>query len=129
MQYLLDTHTILWFLYGDKRLSSTAKKILETYNCYYSYVSFWEISIKQSRQKLEFTRSIFEIDKMCRQSTFTRLSISFADLHRVRNLPFQANIKHNDPIDRLLISQAIGNDLTIVTHDAIIPLYDVKTIW
>jgi PIN domain nuclease of toxin-antitoxin system len=46
MCYLLDTHAILWYLYGDSRLSETARKIIESNNCYFSYASFWEISIK-----------------------------------------------------------------------------------
>ncbi len=102
MKYLLDTHTILWYLFGDERLSKNAKEIIESNICFYSYASFWEISIKQSRKKLEFTHSIFEIDEMCRRSGFRKLPVTLDDFNKVRNLPFQENIKHNDPFDRLL---------------------------
>lgn len=129
MNYLLDTHTILWYLFGDSRLSKNAKDIIESNVCFYSYASFWEISIKQSKKKLEFTHSVYEIDEMCRQAGFRKLSVTLDDFNRVRNLPFQENVKHNDPFDRILISQAIENNLTIVTTDGNIPLYDVKTIW
>lgn len=129
MEYLLDTHTILWYLFGDSRLSKSAKDIIESNDCYFSYASFWEISIKQSKKKLEFSHTIYEIDKICRIAGFRYLPITLDDLNRVRNLPFQEDIKHNDPFDRLLISQAMENNLTIITHDDKIPLYNVKTTW
>ena len=129
MKYLLDTHAILWYLFGDSRLSSKARDLIDNNECYFSYASFWEISIKQSKKKLEFNHTVFEIDEKCRQAGFINLSVSLSDFDRVRNLPFQDNVKHNDPFDRLLISQAINNDMTIITCDEKIPLYDVKTIW
>lgn len=129
MKCLLDTHAILWYLFGDDRLSKTAKDVIETNTCFYSYASFWEISIKQSKKKLEFAHTIYEIDEMCRLAGFRKFPITLDDFNRVRNLSFQENIKHNDPFDRILISQAIENDLTIVTADGNFPLYDVKTVW
>lgn len=129
MKFLLDTHTILWYLFGDKRLSENARQIIESDICYYSYASFWEISIKQSKKKLEFTHTIYEIDEMCREAGFRKLPITLDDFNRVRNLQFQENVKHNDPFDRILISQAIENNLTIITRDENIPLYSIKTVW
>ena len=129
MKYLLDTHTILQYLFGDARLSEKAKEIIESNICFYSYASFWEISIKQSLKKLEFTHTVYEIDEMCRKAGFRKLPITLDDFNKVRNLPFQKDVKHNDPFDRILISQAIENDLTIITTDGNIPLYSVKTIW
>ncbi|UTC76340.1 type II toxin-antitoxin system VapC family toxin [Treponema sp. OMZ 792] len=129
MKYLLDTHTVLWYLFGDARLPKSAKDRIESNVCFYSYASFWEISIKQSKKKLEFTRTVYEIDDMCRRAGFIKLPITLDDFNRIRNLPFQENIRHNDLFDRILIAQAIENDLTIVTADENIPLYDVKTVW
>ena len=129
MRYLLDTHTIIWYLFGDSNLSKNAKKIIESSDCYFSYASFWEIAIKQSKKKLELPHTLFEIDEMCRLSGFKRLAVTIADLNKVQNLPFRTEVKHNDPFDRILISQAIENDMTMVTCDENISLYDVKTIW
>ena len=129
MKFLLDTHTILWYLFGDSRLSDKAKMLIDTNLCFYSYASFWEISIKQSKGKLEFSHTIFDIDEMCMNAGFRKLPLTLADLDKVRNLPFQENVKHNDPFDRLLISQAVENDMTIITCDEKIPFYDVKTVW
>ena len=66
---------------------------------------------------------------MCSRAGFRKLPITLDDFDRIRNLPFQENVKHNDLFDRILVAQAIENDLTIVTTDENIPLYDVKTIW
>ncbi len=129
MQYLLDTHAILWYLFGDSRLPENARKIIETNDCYFSYASFWEISIKQSKKKLEFTHNIFEIDEMCRQAGLQKLQVTLSDFYKIRNLPFQENVKHNDPFDRMLTSQAMNNNMTIITCDEKIPLYNVKTVW
>ncbi len=129
MQYLLDTHAILWYLFGDSRLSENARKIIETNDCYFSYASFWEISIKQSKKKLEFTHNIFEIDEMCKQAGLQKLQVTLSDFYKIRNLPFQENVKHNDPFDRMLTSQAMNNNMTIITCDEKIPLYNVKTVW
>ncbi len=129
MRYLLDTHTILWYLFGDYRLSENARKTIDANECFYSYASFWEISIKQSRGKLEFTQTVFEIEDMCRQAGFRRLPVTLADFLRVRKLPFQIEVKHNDPFDRMLISQSVENDMPIITRDDKIPLYAVKTVW
>lgn len=129
MRYLLDTHAILWYLFGDERLPEKTRKIIESEECYFSYASFWEISIKQSKKKLEFTHNVYEIEEKCTEAGFSKLQITLSDFDTVRNLPFQENMKHNDPFDRILISQAINNNMTIVTCDEKIPLYDVKTVW
>lgn len=131
MRFLLDTHAILWYLFGNPKLSLNAKEAIESESndIFFSYASFWEISIKQSRKKLDITHTIFEIDDMCRQASFRKLPVTLSDFNRVRNLPFQNDVKHNDPFDRILISQAIENDMTIITCDGKIPLYDVKTFW
>ena len=129
MNCLLDTHAILWYLFADLRLPVKTKDLIESNTCFYSYASFWEISIKQGKKKLEFSHTVFEIDEMCRKAGFKKLPVTLDDFHRVRNLPFQENVKHNDPFDRILVSQAIENDMAIITCDEKIPLYDVKTMW
>lgn len=129
MRYLLDTHAILWYLFGDSRLSDNARNLIDNNDCYFSYASFWEISIKQSKKKLEFAHTIFEIEEKCSRAGFNNLPVKLIDFDKVRNLPFQENTKHNDPFDRILISQAINNDMVIITCDEKIPLYDVSTVW
>ena len=103
--YLLDTHTLLWFLRDSPQLS---KKALE-----------------KSIGKLEFEHSIEKIAELCHEKDILILQIQPKYFDKVIKLP---NI-HNDPFDRLIIAQAIIENLVIITKDTIIPKYSVKTIW
>ena len=125
MKYLLDTHAILWYLFDSENLSKTALEIINNEFCYYSKVSVWEIAIKQTRNLLQYKNSIQDIINACKEDEFEELLVSGNSLDLIKSLP---DI-HRDPFDRLLITMAQENDLTIVTKDSKIPLYDVKTIW
>ncbi len=123
--YLLDTHAIIWYLSGRNELSQNARKIMETKKCFFSYASLWEIAIKQAKGTLEFEIDIPRLKSVLEDEEFIYLTPTEFDAERIKLLP---DI-HKDPFDRLLIAQAIENDLTIVTTDGKISLYDVKTVW
>lgn len=124
--YLLDTHTMLWFLRNSKELSNSARAtILSANKVFVSIASFWEIAIKQSLSKLEIDCEAEDLEKLCVEQDFEILPISVRDTAKVKSLPFY----HKDPFDRILVAQAIENDLTLVTKDETIPKYDVKTLW
>ena len=124
--YLLDTHTLLWFLRDSPQLSKKALEIITTKNkVYVSIASLWEIAIKKSIGKLEFEHSIEKIAELCHEKDILILQIQPKYFDKIIKLP---NI-HNDPFDRLIISQAIIENLVIITKDTIIPKYSVKTIW
>lgn len=126
MNYLLDTHTLLWYLLDDSKLSAKAHKIIDMEECYYSRVSLWEIAIKQSLGKLQYKKTIPEIVQMCHDEEFDILPVEDNHFERLKTLEFI----HNDPFDRLLIAQAQSNNATIITKDSIISQYDdVRTIW
>lgn len=124
--YLLDTHTLLWALFHENSLSANAKKvILDDNDIFVSIASLWEIAIKQSIGKLEISESIETIAQICMDEDFYLLSITPSHLDYLKKLPQI----HGDPFDRLIISQAVIEGLTIVTKDAIIPMYKIKTLW
>ncbi|AIN93428.1 type II toxin-antitoxin system VapC family toxin [Treponema putidum] len=124
--YLLDTHTLLWFLRASPQLSKKALEIITTENkVYVSIVSLWEIAIKKSIGKLEFEYSIEKIAELCHEKDILILQIQPKYFDKIIKL---ANI-HNDPFDRLIIAQAIIENLVIITKDTIIPKYSVKTLW
>ena len=125
MKYLLDTHTLLWYVFDDSNLSETAKNLINNEFCFYSKVSLWEIAIKQSKKLLSYKQSISDIIKACKDEEFEELFVSDKALELIKTLP---DI-HKDPFDRLLITMAITDDLTIITRDTQIPLYNVKTVW
>ena len=123
--YLLDTHAIIWYVSGSNELSSTAKNIMETKRCFFSFVSLWEIAIKQAKGTLQFDIDIPKLKTVLEDEEFIYLPPTEFDAEVIKTLP---DI-HKDPFDRLLIAQAIENNLTIVTTDSKIPQYNVKTIW
>lgn len=123
--YLLDTHAIIWYVSGSTELSQTAKDIMETKRCFFSFASLWEIAIKQAKGTLQFNIDIPKLKTVLEDEEFIYLPPTEFDAEAIKALP---DI-HKDPFDRLLIAQAIENNLTIVTTDSKILQYNVKTIW
>lgn len=123
--YLVDTHAIIWYVSGSNELSSTAKNIMETKRCFFSFASLWEIAIKHAKGTLQFNIDIPKLKTVLEDEEFIYLPPAEFDAEAIKALP---DI-HKDPFDRLLIAQAIENNLTIVTTDSKIPQYNVKTIW
>lgn len=123
--YLLDTHAIIWYVSGNAELSANARQLMDIRKCFFSYASLWEIAIKQAKGTLEFDISIPQLKTVLENECFVYLPPTEYDAERLKKLP---DI-HKDPFDRLIIAQAIENDLTIITRDTKIPLYEVKTIW
>ena len=125
--YLLDTNALLYFLYDSTKLSPKASDIIYRNNekIHVSIASFWEIAIKSSIGKLVIKSSISKIAETCEKEQFEILSIKPLHLDNIRQLPRI----HGDPFDRLIISQAMTENLVIITKDETIPQYDIKTIW
>ena len=124
--YLLDTHTLIWFLADSPELSTKAREtICSNKNIFASYISLWEMAIKKNLGKLRFQYSFKEVVQMCHDEHIQLLNITSTDLDNLENLPFI----HRDPFDRMLISQAQTRNLCIITRDSIIPRYDLKTLW
>jgi PIN domain nuclease of toxin-antitoxin system len=127
MKNLLDTHTFIWFLNGDKNLSITAKKYIEDIDAenYLSIVTLWEIAIKISLGKLELNIPFEKLEAYILENNFQILPILFNDFIELSNLPFH----HRDPFDRLLIAQSIGNTLNLISKDSVFVEYGVAVIW
>jgi PIN domain nuclease of toxin-antitoxin system len=123
MSYLLDTHTLLWWLDENSILSTEAKTIISSPQniIFVSAVSAWEISIKKAIGKLEAPD---DLEEAIAYNNFIPLEITIKDGTQAGKLPNY----HNDPFDRMLIAQAMNNNLTIITRDSKIPQYQVKTI-
>jgi len=127
MNYLLDTHTLIWFLEGAASLSRTALETIEKEEntCYVSIASIWEIAIKISINKLEMNISFEDLNKLIWQNSFELIPISFQHTKKLLDLPYH----HKDPFDRMIISQAIIEKLTIISKDNNFILYDIDCLW
>lgn len=122
MRILLDTNALLWLLGDDKRLSSSARAAIESASeILISEVSLWEISIKINIGKLNPIAGIYEtIENL----GFRRLHIKDSHLAKYESLP----LIHRDPFDRMLVTQALTEKLTLLTSDEILKEYGVKII-
>ena len=124
MNYLLDTHSFLWCLFSSDKLSAKAKEILlnDENTIYVSVVTFWEISLKYNLGKLKLTNVLPDaLPELSIESGFEILSLSEKDAASFFKLP---RISHSDPFDRLLIWQAIRNNVTIITRDEAFKAYE-----
>lgn len=124
MKLLLDTHIFLWFISGDARLPILFRdEIRESKNTVFlSVASLWEIIIKYKIGKLSLPQSPeIYIPRERQKHQIKSLPISETNLKHLASLP---NL-HRDPFDRILISQALNGNLTIVTVDQEILNYNV----
>jgi PIN domain nuclease of toxin-antitoxin system len=127
MRLLLDTHTFLWFIEDNPRLSSDARKILESeVNLLISVASLWEIAIKNSIGKLSLAQPFGTfINSQLETKAIELLPIAITHLAMITTLP----IHHRDPFDRLLVAQAMVEQMPIVSMDDKFDPYGIKRLW
>lgn len=126
MKVLLDTHIALWALTDDEKLSSQARKIIESeFNeIFYSTASVWEVSIKHSLHPEHMPLSGRQFSEYCQESGYEMLSIRDDHVYALESIKRMENApKHKDPFDRIMIAQAKSDDMTFLTHDSLIPDY------
>lgn len=124
MKLLLDTHILLWWLNDDGKLSGYARQFITNpdNDIYVSDISLWEIQIKIMNGKLNIDLEIL-IQQML-ENNFQQLRIHKNHILSLTKLPRH----HQDPFDRMLISQAISEPLHLITHDKNVSLYSESII-
>ncbi len=127
MRHLLDTHTLIWFINGDKELSTKARDAIESESAinFVSTASLWEMAIKISLGRLNLLTPFEQIGQQIINNNFQILPITFQETLILSSLPFY----HRDPFDRMIISQSIINNLLIISKDKLFGEYNVKMIW
>lgn len=128
MRLLLDTHALLWFLLNDARLSGNARSLITApaNDVFVSPASYWEIAIKISLGKYTLEEDFAEfMESQIVENELTLLPITVKHAAVVATLPFH----HRDPFDRLLIAQAMTEDVPLLSADPAFDLYDVTRIW
>ena len=126
MRLLLDTHALLWFLEGSDKLRRAARQVIDdaANTVFVSAVSAMEVTTKVRLGKLaEALAMNFEVEILVRG--FLPLPITLAHAERAGGMPGE----HRDPFDRLLIAQALVEDLTLVSNEAIFDGFGVKRLW
>lgn len=131
MEYLIDTHTFLWFNNGSKQINKNIKEILTSADntIFLSMASIWEISIKNSLQKLELLGGFQSVISDIEINNFRILDINLNHIIIQNTLEFH----HRDPFDRLIISQGISENINTLSNDNIFDKYltytSIKRIW
>lgn len=129
MDFLFDTHILLWTITGSEKLSPEVLEVLNNpkNNIYYSVASMWEVSIKNQLNKLPISATLFM--HYCEQSGFKKLPIDDRHVLSLETLELaEENINHKDPFDRMLLSQAKTNGMILITHDKKFSSYNESCI-
>lgn len=129
MRALLDTHTFLWWGADDPKLSTRAREILadDSNELLFSAVSGWEIAIKAALGRLDNVPEDLKafIYEQISENAFKVLPIHLQHVLGVYSLPQH----HRDPFDRLLVVQALAENLPLLSRDSKFAPYSVNVIW
>jgi PIN domain nuclease of toxin-antitoxin system len=128
MMFLIDTHTFIWYVTDNSRLSNQVLELINDENnqIVLSIASIWEMGIKNGLGKLTFNLP-FEtfIQQQLAINDFTVLNIQISHISTVSQLP----LHHRDPFDRMLIAQAIVENIPVLSADTIFDAYPIQRLW
>jgi PIN domain nuclease of toxin-antitoxin system len=124
---LVDTHALLWFSAGDRRLSAKARAALEADDVepLISAASVWEMALKVSVGKLQLPGTVEDFVAAQVAGGYRTSIVSAVHAAAVEQLPRH----HRDPFDRLIAAQASLERVPVVTRDPVFRTYGVKTVW
>jgi PIN domain nuclease of toxin-antitoxin system len=128
VKLLLDTHAFLWWVEGTPPVGRRARAAVSNPDneVLLSVASCWELAIKCSLGKLRLAQSLgrFLPEQLARNG-FSLLEVQLRHVVRVADLPF----RHRDPFDRLLVAQALEDELAVVSADRVFRKYGVTVVW
>ncbi|MBF0103282.1 MAG: type II toxin-antitoxin system VapC family toxin [Desulfobacterales bacterium] len=124
---LLDTHAFMWFVNGDQMLGDGARKSIENIGNqnFISVASLWEIAIKINIGKLSLSKPYHYIKQQIEENHIELLPINFSHTLQLVNLP----LYHRDPFDRLIIAQAMTENMVVITKDENFKNYPIQIVW
>jgi PIN domain nuclease of toxin-antitoxin system len=128
MRLLIDAHTFLWFVWDDLQLGTNARALIvnPTNQKLISTVTYWEIAIKVSIGKIDLGEPYRAfMHREINRNNFDILPVSVDHAAAVSLLPFH----HRDPFDRMLVAQAIVEQIPIVSGDPAFDAYSITRLW
>jgi len=127
MNYILDTHVLLWFWQDEVKLSEKARQIIlnKDFKKSISIASLWEISIKNRIGKLFLANGISDIFDRIETNGFGLLRMDRKCVEIYNTLP----LIHRDPFDGMIVATAISENMSVITSDENIQKYNVKWVW
>jgi len=128
LRCLLDTHTLIWWMITDPHLSKPARALIKDHAniSLVSAVSAWEIATKFRLGRLPVAEDLIRnfVEELKRER-FEVLAVTAEHGIRAGLLPGP----HQDPFDRILIAQALSENVPIVSNDRALDGYGVKRLW
>ena len=123
MKFLLDTHTLLWAVSDEKKLSAEARKCIgySANLVFVSLVSLWELRLKESLKKIKLPTDFY---KSLMPAGYEILPLTLAHIETFGYLP----LYHRDPFDRMLVAQAQVEQLILVTRDSELEKYEINLL-
>ena len=123
MKILVDTHILIWLLSGDSMLSRSAQRILEDERneIYFSSINIAEIAIKHVKNPLLMPLTPEQVREAALENNLRELDFGSSHAVALASPP----LHHKDPFDRMLIAQAEGSQMKLMSHDDFIALYPV----
>ncbi|NET67338.1 MAG: type II toxin-antitoxin system VapC family toxin [Moorea sp. SIO1G6] len=128
MKLLLDTHTFIWWTVSQGKLSEQVKSLLadKQNDLFLSLVSVWEMQIKLQLNKLSFNFPLAEVlERQQQTNDLYFLPIELDHIYALASLPLQ----HRDPFDRLLIAQAVVEQMPLLSIDSVFDGYPIQRLW
>ena len=128
MRLLLDTHTFIWYVTDNPRLSANVKRLIEDENNekLVSIASIWEMAIKHSIGRLNFSLPFMEfVRQQLDVTNIGLLEINLNHIEVVASLP----LHHRDPFDRMIIAQSMAEQIPVLSVDAIFDAYAIARVW
>ena len=128
MNLILDTHALLWFVGGDPRLSTAGRAAIEDLanKRLFSIAGAWEIAIKVSLGKLSLSAPFGRlIPGLLDANGIDLLQVRPEHITELIGLP----LHHRDPFDRILVTQAMVENATIVSADPALDQYPIRRLW
>ncbi|HEY4176249.1 MAG TPA: type II toxin-antitoxin system VapC family toxin [Kofleriaceae bacterium] len=127
MRYLLDTHAVLWWSVGDRRVPKKVRSFFGNpeHELFLSSASVWETAIKMNLRKLDLSMTLPQLVEGAVLRGVRLLDVRVDHTYLVETLPMH----HRDPFDRILVAQAAHEGLSIVSVDEKFDAYKVKRVW
>jgi PIN domain nuclease of toxin-antitoxin system len=123
--YLLDTHTLVWGVTAPEQLPARVREILTAGDVKASVVSYWELMLKKGRQNALVVHPVPWWERYVTRASVEVLQVRVAHVDRFDELPEW----HRDPFDRMLVAQALAENLTLATKDTTLARYGVPLVW
>ncbi len=132
MNYLLDTHILIWYFNGDDRISTKTRLTIDDNDneIYFSVLSIFEVELKHLNKSGKMPYGGGELVNLCLNAGFNCLPLKLEHVFEIRNLKRkEGKLPHKDPFDNLMLAQAIAENMLFMTHDERIAEYDTPNIF